>query len=177
MRALINVVLFYGAWFACVLGAAGARPWIGVLVVAAVAILHTTLIGRHRREALVLALSGMIGCALDTAQMHLDMFRFSGHPADALLAPVWMTALWVAFATLPGVSLRWLRERELLAALLGAAGGPASYYAGQRLGAIELADPIRTSLAAIGVEWAVAMPMICRLSRHFDSPTQQEAAP
>lgn len=176
MRTLINVLLFYGAWFACVLGAARGQPSIGVFVVAALAVIHTTLIHRQRPQALVLALSGLIGCAFDTVLLQTDMIRFSGHPAGSLLAPAWMTALWVAFATLLGVSLRWLRERELLATVLGAAGGPASYYAGQRLGAIQLADPIRTSLVVVAVEWAIAMPLLCRLSRRLDRPTHSGPA-
>ena len=45
-----------------------------------------------------------------------------------------MVALWAAFATTLNVSLRALRQRYLLSAVLAAVGAPLAYYAGARAG-------------------------------------------
>ena len=57
----------------------------------------------------------------------------SGQPV-AWRAPYWIVALWGLLATAPNVTLRWLKRRPALAAVLGAICGPASFLAGVRLG-------------------------------------------
>jgi len=37
---ILNFILFQIAWFACVLGAANAMPWLGVLVTVVILIWH-----------------------------------------------------------------------------------------------------------------------------------------
>ena len=51
--------------------------------------------------------------------------------------------------------------------VLGAVFGPLSYIAGQRLGAIELVD-YRSSLIALAVIWALAMPILTFAAGHYD---------
>lgn len=76
-----------------------------------------------------------------------------------------MVALWVNFATTLHTSLRWLLGRHALAALLGALGGPASYYAGARLGALTFpADPT-VSLIVLALVWSVAMLLLLKLAK------------
>ena len=82
-------------------------------------------------------------------------------------APYWMVALWALFATTLNVSLRWLRARPWLGALLGALGGPAAYYAGARLGALELATA-GAGLGAIAIGWAVLTPLLLGTARRLD---------
>lgn len=91
----------------------------------------------------------------------------AGHAADAAghgLSPAWMVALWVNFACTLHASLRWLLGRPLLAALLGALGGPLSYAAGARLGALSLGGDATGSLVAVAIEWAVALPLLTLLA-------------
>jgi non-ribosomal peptide synthetase component F len=78
-----------------------------------------------------------------------------------------MVALWAMFATTLNVSLRALRARPWLAAALGAAGGPLAYYAGARLGALQLAD-FHAGLAAIAVGWAWLTPLLLASARRND---------
>ena len=66
--------------------------------------------------------------------------RLGAHAPALLLGsvtPLWMVALWAAFATTLNVSLRALRPHYLLAAVLAAMGAPLAYYAGARLGALQ----------------------------------------
>jgi hypothetical protein len=71
-----------------------------------------------------------------------------------------MLALWVNFA-LAIDALAWLGRRPVLAAMLaGAVGGPLSYLAGARLGAVTLGPSEPVALAAVAVVWMVAMPLL-----------------
>ncbi len=45
---------------------------------------------------------------------------------------------------------------------------PPSYFAGQKLGGIVLAEPHVISLAAIGLVWAGAFPLLVVLARRWD---------
>lgn len=59
----------------------------------------------------------------------------------------------------------WLKNKLLLASVLGAIFGPLSYLAGQRLGAIELIDGTKATIA-LALIWSIAMPtLMCAASR------------
>ena len=175
MRSLINVALFYVTWFACTLGAARGHPWLGIGVATASVILHLAFISPGRREATVLVLCGFLGLILDALVLQLDRIQFPGAERNALIAPAWMTALWVAFGTLLSVSLAWMRGHYTIAQLFGAIGGPLSYYGGAKLGAIQLTEPLRNSLIVIAAEWWLAMPVLLKISETLHSPQQSEA--
>jgi hypothetical protein len=84
-------------------------------------------------------------------------------------------ALWALFATALNVSMRWLKPRLLLAALLGAVCGPLSYWGAVRLGAVQFVDPLRIAIA-LAVGWAVLMPALMWLSRRYDGITVPQKA-
>lgn len=86
------------------------------------------------------------------------------------LSPAWIVALWLAFATTFNVSLRWLQGRHGLSAALGLIGGPLAWFAGSRMGALELSD-LKLDLLVIGVGWAVLMPVLLLLARRLTEPT------
>lgn len=57
-------------------------------------------------------------------------------------------------------------QRPVVAALAGAAGGPLSYLAGARLGAVTLLPSEPIALAVVGLVWSLAMPLlVCVLPR------------
>jgi hypothetical protein len=78
-----------------------------------------------------------------------------------------MVALWANFATTLNVSMRLLRSRLLLAALFGAIGAPLAYYAGARLGAVDLVATL-PALLAIGAGWLVLCPLLFAAARRLD---------
>ena len=51
---------------------------------------------------------------------------------------------------------------------MGAVGGPLSYLAGQKLGAISFNDPF-SALVALAIAWGLAMPLLVFLADRFDS--------
>jgi hypothetical protein len=51
-----------------------------------------------------------------------------------------------------------------MAAIAGAVGGPLSYLAGEKLGAIELVAPTN-ALLMLGLGWGVMMPLLAVVAR------------
>jgi hypothetical protein len=81
------------------------------------------------------------------------------------LSPPWMAALWPNFVTTLHTSLGWLAGRYRLAALLGAVGGPLSYYAGARLGALTFPSDPTFSLIVLAAVWSVAMLVLLKFAK------------
>jgi hypothetical protein len=167
MPLLANIILFQVGWFACVLGAARGLAWAGSLAALAICGVHLALARRPRSEAALLLIVVAIGFAWDSGIAALGLVHFADGGPWNNFAPYWMAALWLVFATTLNVSLRWLRGRVGLAAVLGALGGPLAYYAGARLGALEFSDPA-AGLAVQAAGWALLMPLLTRLAVRFD---------
>jgi len=75
--------------------------------------------------------------------------------------------MWALFATTLNLSMAWLKRRTWLAVLMGATGGPLAYFAGHRLGGVEMPDPALALLAqALG--WAVLMPLLTRIAESLN---------
>ena len=90
--------------------------------------MHLALVRDREREAKLLLAAASLGLLLDSLQLNLGLFRYpSGTPVTGL-APPWIVALWLQFATLLHFGLRWLAGRYLLAAALGFVGGPLSFW-------------------------------------------------
>ena len=161
---LFTLIQSQVAWFAAVLLAAHGRP-----VAAAIAALALTVIQIGRaaclaatvRAVLAAAILGAIGDTL-LARAHLLIFNGGTLIPDG--SPLWMAALWMNFATVLSHSLRALHGRPLLAGVLGALGGPLAYAGGARFGALSLSGP--TAIAAVGLEWLIAMPLLCAIANH-----------
>jgi hypothetical protein len=170
---LINFAAFQLGWFACVLGAANDRPWAGTLVVLAVIAIHL-LIARRPSLELRLVLSAMVvGLVADSL---LLASAWVSYPSGSLLpglAPYWIIAMWALFATTLNVSMRWLRNGLPLAMLLGAVGGPLSYLAGAKLGAMQLVQPA-LALSALALIWAFALPLLTLLAGRMDGVIQTQ---
>jgi len=167
MKAVLNGMLFQAGWFACVLGAAKGLPWAGAVAAAAVVAWHLARAVEPKRELALVAAAALIGAVFETVLIQAGLVRFDAGVLMDGVAPYWMVALWAIFATTLNVSLRSLRERPFVAAVLGAAGGPAAYYAGAQLGALRLMA-ISEALAVIGVGWALLTPALLAAARHLD---------
>jgi Protein of unknown function (DUF2878) len=167
VNVIVNFVAFQIGWFACVLGAAWGRPWTGTAIAAAVVALHLWRVARPAQELKLIAAALAIGLAWDSLLVNVRLVTFEfGFPLE-YAAPQWILALWALFATTLNVSLRWLHGRWVVAALLGAAAGPLSYWAGMRLGALVLPD-VLPALLALAVGWGVMTPLLLFLARRFN---------
>ncbi len=164
---LLNLVVYQGVWFACVLSAATGHAWIGMALALGAVLLHLARAADPGREL------PLIGCALLAGLAFESLLAATGWvrmPDAALLGgvvPLWMVTLWAAFATTLNVSLRGLRRRYLLCAGLAAVGAPLAYHAGAGLGALEWVQRL-PALAAIAAGWALLLPMLMRTAQRFD---------
>lgn len=163
-KKLLNFVCFQAGWFACALGAAGGWPLLGAVVVGALLILQFPLVPAPRKQMFFVLTASLVGWLIDSGLACAGLFTFPDGGMFLGPCPVWMAALWANFATTLHLCLNWLRGRYWLASALGACGGPAAYYGGQRLGAVKLGGNAAVSLLVIAVEWALVTPALVYLS-------------
>lgn len=168
VHPLINIASFYFGWFACLLGATYTMPWLGALVMAVLLALHLFLTENRRQELRFILVTGLLGTSLDSVLMLSGLYTFTNHTLS-WLCPVWMTALWMGFASTLNHSMRWLHGRYRLACFFGAIGGPLSYYAGAHLGALSFVPSTRTTLMVLVVVWSLVVPGLLWLA-HIMSP-------
>lgn len=170
LMQLANVVLAQMGWFAAVLGAAHGRPLWGMVVVVAVMAWHIAVSARPAEETRLVALVCLIGFVAETMHVALGNVGYPAGQPFAYVPPYWMIGLWGLFAIQLNVTLRWLRQREWLATVLGAIAGPASFASGVRLGGAQFihATP---ALVELAITWAVLMPLLVWLSTRFDGVT------
>jgi Protein of unknown function (DUF2878) len=175
MSLLLNVAQFQIGWFACVLGAAHDRALLGSGVALLLTAIHLAHSAQRKSELSLIALAALIGIGADTLLAWRGQVSFSSAAPFAGVAPHWMAALWMMFATTLHHSLAWLKERLALAAALGALAGPLAYYAGERLGAIEATQPY--AYVGIAVEWALALPFLLWAANRLQRPAALAPAP
>jgi hypothetical protein len=102
------------------------------------------------RVAVLLILLSGIG--IDTLLLRLNVIQFSG---DALL-PLWFVLLWAAFALAAVEFMAKVLTKPWLAAILGASGGPLSYWGGAALSGGALQFPLQLySAVVLIVVWAL----------------------
>lgn len=171
MTLAVNVLLFQAGWFACVLGAAHGLPWVGPLAAAAIVAWHLARAPQPKQELALVVVAAVLGMLFETLLVQAGWVRFQTGELIEGAAPYWMVALWAIFATTLNVSLRSLRPHWWLAALFGAIVGPAAYYAGARLGALEF-GAAGAALTAIGIGWAILTPALLRAARQLDGYAQ-----
>jgi hypothetical protein len=114
---------------------------------------------------------GVIGLMFDSVLVAAGWVTYPSGLFNDLLAPYWIVTMWMLFGTTLNLSMRWLKGRPLLAALLGAIGGPASYIAGQKLGGIVFLEFV-PAIVALAVGWAVFMPILMALAERFDGVSE-----
>lgn len=173
MKRLANFIGFQIGWFSCVLGAAYGSLWLGPALVAVLAALNLYL--RHPSQRLfelrLLGLASLLGLLVDSLLATAGVFTFlDGQLPDWLSRP-WMVALWANFALTLRSSMSWLEGRYRLAALLGMISGPLAYWAGARLGAVNLHGLY--SLLALAAVWLPMVPLLLWLSSKRSQESQE----
>lgn len=163
----LNVVLFQVGWFSCVLGAAKGLPWAGVIAALAIVAFHLMRATAPMAELSLLAFTLAIGAVADSLLLQTGWIAYPAGMLITGVAPLWILALWLLFATTLNVSMRWLKQRTWLAFVLGAICGPLSYWGASRLGAVQFVAPMPLGIA-LGVTWALIMPLLMGLSLRYD---------
>ena len=167
MSVLANFLVFQAGWFATVLGAANGAPWLGPVAVLCAVALHLRSADDIVAESRLLASAVALGLVADSLLLASGWIAYPNGSWIPGLAPYWIVTLWALFATTLNVSMRWMSGRYLLAALFGAIGGPLSYLAGARLGAMSFVDT-GAAVTALALGWGLAMPLLMWLAARFE---------
>jgi hypothetical protein len=176
VRIILNIVAFQVAWWSCVLSARADAVWIGLIVAAGVFALHLVASPLRSTEAWFIPLAAALGYAMDTLATLLGALQFDATAQRLLPAPLWVAALWLAFATTLNTTFVWLRKHLIVAAVLGAASGPLSYAAGAALGVVTLPDALR-SVIVLGVFWGVTLPILVVIAGQAVQPRPSSTGP
>ncbi|MCG8407826.1 MAG: DUF2878 domain-containing protein [Phycisphaerales bacterium] len=166
-RVIVNFVAMQAGWFICVMGAAAESFVVGPVFVAAHLLLHFFLTPDRVRDVFVLLVAGILGIVADGTLMQLGAIAFDSGVIGGWIAPLWMIALWVNFATSLNLTLEFLHGRYVLSVLFGAFGGAAAYVGGARLEALSMPPGMWRGGAAVAVVWAVATPVLVWMSARF----------
>ena len=167
MTLFVNFVVFQIGWFAAVLGAANQMPWLGPLVIAAAIALHLSSASRPSAELALIASCGAIGAVMDSVLVAVGWVSYPAGMLAPNIAPYWIVAMWMLFATTLNVSLGWLKPRKTLSFLFGFVGGPLAYYTGFKLGGIQFAN-FEYAMAALAVGWGAVVPLLLVLAERFN---------
>ena len=178
MNVLINAIAFKVAWVSAVFGGgANDLPIVALTAVFAAVGIHLWRAKAPAREATLVLIAAAIGLVWDSAIVVAGWVSYSAGTVVSGLAPYWIIAIWMTFATTLNIAFRWLRDRLVLAAAMGAVFGPLSYSAGAAAGAVELVDPV-LALGSLSLAWSLLMPGMLVIARRFDgveSPAAQSA--
>ncbi len=172
---LINAAVFQIGWLCCVLAGANHSPWLGTLTALFIVALHISHARSPRSEFLLILSAGIIGAVWDSLLVYAGWLQYPSGTLIENTAPHWIVAMWMLFATTLNVSLKWLKQRPLPAAALGAVAGPAAYFAGYKLGGVSIPD-FTTAMTALALGWALFMPSLMALSNRLDA-TQECRGP
>lgn len=159
MRFWTNIAAYQLVWFCAVLGAAHGHAWPGIVAALVFAIVHLYVSSLRSGDARLIGCALLAGLLIDGGLGASGWAHYAADQSDAL-APLWILAIWLAFALTLNHSLAWLQGRALLAMALGAVGGPLAYLAAERLHAIAFMAPAWRGLLWLALAWAVAMPVL-----------------
>lgn len=172
MNVLVNFAAFQIGWFSSVIGAAQQMPWLGPLAFLIVLAIHLRQASRPVSELGLVIACGVIGIFFDSLLVAAGWVTYPSGLFNDLMAPYWIVTMWMLFGTTLNLSMGWMKGKPLLAVVLGAIGGPSSYYAGQKLGGIQFLDLV-PAMVALAIGWGVVMPVLMRLAEYFDGLTEE----
>lgn len=164
LTVIVNLLAYYVGWLACVLGATSGRWQAGAAAGIALIVLHLAAVARPGTELRILLATTSIGYTVDSAQTAAGLLVFAAGQPAPWLAPVWIGVMWMLFSTTLRYGFHWLAGRYLRCSLFGLIGGPAAFWAGERLGAVAFNPVPGLSLALLAAVWAVLFPLLMAIA-------------
>ena len=142
---LINMIGFNLVWFGLVYWGNYFTP-VALIVIA----VHLLLLSNIKKEARLVLLITVIGGSVDSL---LHFFHFFSFP-DVIFTPFWLFVLWGSFACTLCHSLSFLNGSRYLQILIGGGLAPLSYFAAERLGAVNIAPSLMSSYLVMAFIWS-----------------------
>ncbi len=157
---LSSGLLFNVVWLGCVWGATMHMFWLPVLAMCTYLLFHLVFIMPKGREIGRILASASTGYGVDSLWGGIGVLDFKATSSSEYTAPAWIFCLWIAFAASLGGYLSFLRSHPFGAAVTGAVAGPASYFAGSKIGALAFGPDNFVSLWIISASWALIFPAL-----------------
>lgn len=171
---LINFVLFQAIWLACVIGAAKNYMLSAWILFLTLIYWQSCPINRNGKDLLFVIVLLPLGMLLDSLWIFLQIIEYQVALPFSAIAPYWIGMLWVTFALSLNSSMQWLFQYPKLAVAFGCIGGPLSYLAAERIGAIKIHEPI-TTLPFLALSWAFVILIILLIDKKITA-TKSNAA-
>lgn len=171
MSVWANLVGYQIVWFAAVIGAGRGLWWPGAVAAMLFVVAHLSLhpqarAGRHADLRLMLV-AVVCGLLLD-GTLALSGFARYAAATPALPhggAPLWILAMWAAFALTLRHSMSFLHGPAGTALVFGLVGGPLAYLGASRgWQAIVFDTPAWPALLWLAIGWGLAVPLLTRLA-------------
>ncbi len=166
-QVVVNLSFFKVGWLASVFAAAASMPVLGTLVVGIAVLAHLWLADNSQKELRLLAFAAFLGLLWESLLVATGVVQYEASSILPGIAPYWIVGMWVLFATTINVGMRWLRKSVAVAAVAGAIGGPLSFLAGEKMGAVSFANS-SLALFVIGLGWAVLLPLLVHFATRND---------
>ena len=159
-----NLILFKVVWALNLYGAVTNTVWIGGAGLTVFVIWHLYSSKTVKVDLRVAVCASCIGLTLDTLYLRSGLLEYSGQIVGSNFAPVWIVILWFNLSLTLNGCMRWLQTRLRLAAILGLVFGPVSYFGGITIGAATLVGNPFILYPAIGIAWAITLPLLLLLA-------------
>lgn len=161
-----NLIGYQLVWFIAVIGAGRGLSW--PAVGASLLFVGSQLALSRQRwvDVRLIAAALVLGVLIDgtLAATGLMSYATASPALPPHGAPLWILAMWAAFAVTLPRALSWLQGLPVAGALFGAIGAPLAYLAAARgWDAVAFAAPAWRAAAALGAGWALAMVLLLGL--------------
>ncbi|MDH1180365.1 DUF2878 domain-containing protein [Achromobacter mucicolens] len=165
MRFWANLIGYQLVWFSAVIGAGRGLAWPGVAAAVVFVAAQLAVSATARADFRLAAAAVLCGVVLEGTLSALGWARYA---ADAWPAPLWILALWAAFALTLNHSLVYLRSRPWMACVFGAVGAPLAYWGAARgWQSVQFEPPAWRATAALAAGWALALPALTAGARRW----------
>ena len=124
---------------------------------------------------MLLGTAAVFGIVWESLLVQAGVLSYTTGTIFAGFAPYWIVAMWLLFATTLNLGMRWLRKSPWIAAIAGGIGGPMSFIAGEKTGAVSFAEPV-SAILIIGAGWAIMLPLLVYYAVRFEEAATRQSA-
>ena len=174
MNKFINFIAFQIIWFIAVIGAANDILWPTMVAVCVFCAWQLAPSRRHSNDVPLIIFALIFGLIFDSFWQLSGLITYK--LALPMIAPIWILLLWITLALSMNHSLAWLKRNNWFPIFFGAIGAPASYYAGNRLGALSYPNDAFYISLLLSISWAFVMYFFVHYERLFQRKALQQRA-
>lgn len=162
IRLLLISSWFQALWLLAVLGNEAWQWWLLALVVATYAV--TIGVSVKPLPLRFVGIVFVVGIGIDSVNMLAGVLRFEDAMHSTWLIPIWLSALWAIFIWYSTFLLPLVNTYpSWIVTVIGGLSGALSYWAGERLGAVEFGYPPTLSLLILFGQWVFVMGLMLRI--------------